>query len=63
MGKLWINAELNPPPQKKVVETCIQARSGEERNVQLLQLDGRLWWHADHSMYVYYTPTHWRHKS
>ena len=30
------------------------------RNEQPLLRDGRLWFFPDRSMYVYYTPTHWR---
>ncbi len=29
------------------------------RNEQILKRQGRLWWYADGSMYVYYEPTHW----
>jgi len=30
------------------------------RNEQELKFDGKLWWTPDGSMYVYYTPTHWK---
>jgi hypothetical protein len=35
---------------------------GGVRNEQPLIRQGRLWFFPDMSMYVYYTPTHWRHK-
>ncbi|WP_225784496.1 hypothetical protein [Xenophilus sp. Marseille-Q4582] len=33
---------------------------GSVRNEQRLKRQGRLWYFPDGSMYVYYTPTHWR---
>ena len=47
-------------PEGEVVETRVIDVSHGERNVQPLVRKGRLWWLADASMYVYYTPTHWR---
>lgn len=32
------------------------------RNEQELKRQGNLWFVPDGSMYVYYTPTHWREK-
>lgn len=32
-------------------------------DVRRLVFDGDLWWLPDRSMYVYFTPTHWRHLS
>lgn len=46
-------------PEGKVVETKIDDGRGV-RNVAMLKRQGRLWFMADGSMYVYYTPTHWR---
>lgn len=31
------------------------------RNEQKLTRKGNLWWFTDMSMYVYYTPTHWKY--
>lgn len=43
----------------KVVETKID--DGKyRRNVQKLKRRGLLWFFPDGSMYVYYTPTHWK---
>jgi hypothetical protein len=46
-------------PEGVVVMTKIDDADGC-RNEQELKRRGRLWWLADGSMYVYYTPTHWR---
>lgn len=46
-------------PEGVVVETKIDDEHGA-RNHQRLKRQGRLWWHPDGSMYVYYRPTHWR---
>lgn len=47
------------PPQGMVVLTKIHDEHGP-RNERPLKREGRLWWFADGSMYVYYTPTHWK---
>lgn len=54
----WIETRTTLPPEGVVVSTKIDDQKGE-RNVQLLKRRGRLWFFADGSMYVYYTPTHW----
>lgn len=46
-------------PDGVIVETKISDENGE-RNYALLRRRGSLWWLYDNSMYVYYTPTHWR---
>lgn len=46
-------------PEDVVVLTKIDDWNGC-RNEQPLKRHGRLWWFPDGSMYVYYTPTHWR---
>ena len=57
----WIDCNDRLPPDREVVETKIDDVQGGCRNVQPLYLDsGRLWFLSDGSMYVYYTPTHWR---
>lgn len=55
----WIKVSEQLPPEGAVVETKIDDGNGC-RNVQKLQRNGRLWSLPDGSMYVYYTPTHWR---
>lgn len=55
----WIGSREFLPPENKVVETCIYDHKGR-RNQQPLQRRGNLWYVEDGSMYVYYTPTHWR---
>ncbi|HWV44162.1 hypothetical protein [Pseudorhodoplanes sp.] len=47
-------------PEGEIVMTKIDDEHGS-RNEQTLIRKGRLWWTPDRSMYVYYTPTHWRH--
>ena len=56
----WISVKYEKPPIDVVVETKIDDINGE-RNVQKLKLMGNLWFTPDSAMYVYYTPTHWRH--
>lgn len=46
-------------PEDEIVLTKIHDDHGE-RNEQPLRRRGRLWWYPDGSMYVYYTPTHWK---
>lgn len=57
----WKPITDDQPAQKEVVETCIKDATGV-RNHQPLLRQGRLWFFPDMSMYVYYTPTHWRPK-
>lgn len=47
------------PQEETVVETKIDDGKGC-RNAQKLKRRGLLWFFPDGSMYVYYTPTHWR---
>lgn len=51
---------ISTAPQGVVVETCIDAGTDKQRNEQKLIRDRNLWFFPDRSMYVYYTPTHWR---
>lgn len=57
MGWIKISDEL--PPENIVVETKIDDGKGV-RNQRPLKRKGNLWYFPDMSMYVYYTPTHWR---
>ena len=50
---------IETAPEGKVVLTKIDDENGE-RNVQKLKRLGRLWFVPDGSVYVYYTPTHWK---
>lgn len=50
---------IDTAPEHQPVLTKIDDGLGV-RNEQVLKRDGRLWWFPDGSMYVYYTPTHWR---
>lgn len=53
----WIACEEYLPPEGVEVMTVIDDQDGR-RNEQRLTRRGRLWFGG--SMYVYYTPTHWR---
>jgi hypothetical protein len=55
----WRDARSDPPPDGEVVMTKIDDADGC-RNEQPLKRMGRLWFFPDASMYVYYTPTHWK---
>lgn len=57
MKDAWNTIETAPADQ--VVETKLDDEKGE-RNFGLLKRQGHLWYTPDGSMYVYYTPTHWR---
>lgn len=55
----WISVEERLPTENKIVETRID--DGKYiRNEQELKRRGNFWYLPDGSMYVYYTPTHWR---
>lgn len=49
---------IESAPNGEVVLTKIDDGRGV-RNEARLKRQGRLWFFADGSMYVYYTPTHW----
>lgn len=57
----WIRTEDRLPKDREVVETKIEDSDGK-RNEQDLMKAGGLWFFPDGSMYVYYTPTHWKPK-
>jgi hypothetical protein len=57
----WIAVSIETlPVNGMVVETKIDDGIGPAMNEQQLKRQGRLWFFPDGSMYVYYTPTHWR---
>jgi hypothetical protein len=55
----WMETKRGLPKDGLVVDTKIDDEKGC-RNEQQLKRSGRLWFYPDGSMYVYYTPTHWR---
>lgn len=55
----WIKVSEKLPPEGIAVETKLDDSKGI-RNMQKLIRKGRLWFYPNGSMYVYYTPTHWR---
>ena len=56
---MWQRTQDTLPPEGKVVETKIEDSHGV-RNEQKLFRKKNLWFFPDSSMYVYYTPTHWK---
>lgn len=56
----WNVTNGHLPPDGIVVETKLDDAKGA-RNQTRLKRRGRLWYFEDDSMYVYYTPTHWRY--
>lgn len=57
----WIPIIISMPEDGVVVQTKIDD-GVTVRNEQELMKVGNLWFYPDGSMYVYYTPTHWRPK-
>jgi hypothetical protein len=55
----WIECRKQLPENHVVVMTKIDDEKGP-RNEQPLKRQNNLWFYPDGSMYVYYTPTHWR---
>lgn len=55
----WQETTEALPPEGLLVGTKIEDAKGA-RNEFPLRRSGRLWFFGDGSMYVYYTPTHWR---
>ena len=56
---MWNLTSVILPPEGLIVETKIDDKHGC-RNEGRLYRRGKLWFLPDGSMYVYYTPTHWR---
>lgn len=56
----WIKTADELPKENVVVETKIHDDK-YCRNQTTLKRRGKLWFYPDDSMYVYYTPTHWRY--
>lgn len=50
---------ISTAPEGVEVNTKLMDGMGS-RNEQTLKRKGSLWWFPDGSMYVYYTPTHWK---
>ena len=57
---MWNNITESPAPEGVAIWTKIDDHLGC-RNEQQLIRKGNLWWFTDMSMYVYYTPTHWKY--
>lgn len=59
MEKEWINVSDQLPGNQIVVDTKIDDEKGLRNECQLKRRNN-LWFFPDGSMYVYYTPTHWK---
>lgn len=57
----WINVNDLMPPRDVDLLTKIDDEKGQ-RNEAVLRFHSNLWWLPDMSMYVYYSPTHWKPK-
>jgi hypothetical protein len=57
--RVWVPVARQLPPEGAIVLTRIDDARGV-RSEQELKRQGRLWLVPDGSVYVYYTPTHWR---
>lgn len=57
---MWHQTLYELPPEGVIVETKIDDERGC-RNEGKLYRRRNLWFVPDGSMYVYYTPTHWRY--
>ena len=55
----WIKTSEKLPTEGERVETKVDDKDGT-RNFQDLVYKGNLWWTPNMSMYVYYSPSHWR---
>jgi hypothetical protein len=58
-NKNWIECSRLLPQEGLLVETKIDDQYGCRNYAKLIRKGG-LWFLSDMSMYVYYTPTHWR---
>lgn len=59
MENTWIKTTDSLPENQEVVETKVDDEKGVRNEAQLKRRN-QLWFFPDGSMYVYYTPTHWR---
>lgn len=56
----WTSVLDSLPPEGVEVSVKIDDDQGL-RNCTTLIYNRNLWWTADYSVYVYWTPTHWKH--
>ncbi len=57
----WVNVKNQKPQEGAAVKVKID-EGGQVRNEATLIYKNNLWWLPDMSMYVYFTPTHWKEK-
>lgn len=58
----WISTSEQLPPENQIVDTKIDDEKGLRNDCQLI-FSNNLWWLPDKSMYIYYTPTHWKYST
>lgn len=56
----WTALKFLRPKENIIVETKIDDNKGERNIAKLKRFSNGLWFLPDDSMYVYYSPTHWR---
>lgn len=56
----WMSTSEQLPLENQVVDTKIDDEKGVRNEQELIYIHNR-WLLPDKSMYVYYTPTHWRY--
>lgn len=57
---MWNRTNEVNPPENTLLLTKVDHQNCS-KNEQRLIKKGNLWWLEDMSMYVYYTPTHWKY--
>lgn len=60
MNNKWVKVSEIPPPENLIVDTKLDDQYGDRLH-QKLKRKGRLFFFEDDSIYVYYTPTHWKY--
>lgn len=56
---MWKKTSEKLPLENLIVDTKIEDENGRRNEMKLFRV-GNLWYLPDGSMYVYYTPTHWK---
>ena len=57
----WKETSKELPKENTIVETKLEEKDISRKTIVKLARKGNLWFREDMSMYVYYTPTHWRY--
>ncbi len=57
---VWTSFRFKKPPENILIDTKIDDQHGVRNEQQLIRI-GNLYFLEDRSIYVFYTPTHWKH--